>query len=125
MEGQHLKPANMKIISGILILITAFLSFKHGWEGLTMNAKPGETNMMTELGIGKTMLFIISILSLAVGLMVLFPQTFFAGCLVNAAMILVIMALALKTGHLKTALIEIPFLLMPLLMIYLGHPFKK
>jgi len=115
----------MKIISGILILITAFLSFKHGWEGLTMNTKTGEPNMMTELGIGKTMLLIISILSLAVGLMVLFPQTFFAGCLVNAAMILVIMALSLKTGHLKTALMEIPFLLMPLLMIYLGHPFKK
>lgn len=115
----------MKIISGILILVTTFLSFKHGWEGLTMNAKPGETNMMTELGMGKTMLLVISILSLAVGLMVLFPQTFFAGCLLNAAMILVIMALALQTGHLKTALVEIPFLLMPLLMIYLGHPFKK
>jgi hypothetical protein len=38
---------------------------------------------------------------------------------------LLIMALSLKTGNLKTALIEIPFLLMPLVMIWLGHPLKK
>jgi hypothetical protein len=115
----------MKIVSGILILITAFLSFKHGWEGLTMNVKPGEANMMAELGIGKTMTIIISILSIAVGLMVLIPQTFFAGNLLNATIIIVIMAFALKAGSLRTALIEIPFLLMPLVMIWLGHPFKK
>lgn len=115
----------MKIVSGILILITAFLSFKHGWEGLTMNLKPGEANMMTELGLGRTMIVIISILSLAVGLMVLLPQTFFIGNVINATIILVIMALSLRVGNIKTALIEIPFLLMPLVMIWLGHPFKK
>jgi hypothetical protein len=115
----------MKIISSILILVTAFLSFKHGWDALTTQVKPGETNMLTELGIGKTALLIAGILSLTVGLLVLFPQTFFAGNLLNAAMILVIMALSLKAGNIKTALIEIPFLLMPLVLIYLGHPFKR
>lgn len=115
----------LKIISGILILTTAFLSFKHGWEGLTVDVKPDEPNLFTQLGIGKTGVFLISLLSIAVGLMVLFPQTFFAGNLINAVMILSIMALSLKTGNLKIALIEIPFLLMPLVMIYLGHPFKK
>ena len=115
--------ANMKIISGVLILITAFLSFKHGWEGLTN--KPETVNMLMELGIGEIGGKVMSVLTLAVGLLILFPQTFFAGNLLNAAVILLIMALALKTGNLKTALIEIPFLLMPLVMIWLGHPFKK
>ena len=115
----------MRIISGVLILITAFLSFKHGWEGLTMNVKPETADMMASLGIVKITGYIVSILSLAVGLMVLFPQTFFAANLLNAAMILVIMTLALRAGNIKIALIEIPFLLMPLVMIYLGHPFKK
>jgi len=115
----------MKIISGILILITVFLSFKHGWDGLTLEVKPGENDMMGSLGINKTGILIISILSIAVGLLVLFPQTFFVGNLINAAIILLIMALALKTNNLKIALIEIPFLIMPLLMIWLGHPFKK
>jgi hypothetical protein len=115
--------ASMKILSGVLILITAFLSFKHGWEGLTN--KPETVNMLTELGIGEIGGKVMSVLTLAVGLLILFPQTFFAGNLLNAAVILLIMALALKTGNLKTALIEIPFLLMPLVMIWLGHPFKK
>ncbi|MBI1770567.1 MAG: hypothetical protein HY015_09875 [Bacteroidetes bacterium] len=113
----------MKILSGVLILVTAFLSIKHGWEGLTI--KPGEANLVTELGFGKTVVTIISILSLAVGLLVLFPSTFFAGNLVNAIIILSIMSLSLKAGNIKTALIEIPFLLMALVMIYLGHPFRK
>ncbi|SFE01192.1 hypothetical protein SAMN05216167_109143 [Spirosoma endophyticum] len=115
----------MKIISGILILITAFLSFKHGWEGLVIETNPAEPNLFTQFGIGKTGILLISLLSIAVGLMVLFPPTFFAGNLINAVMILSIMGLSLKTGNLKIALIEIPFLLMPLVMIYLGHPFKK
>ena len=113
----------MKIISGALILITAFLSFKHGWEGLTM--KPEAVNMLTELGIGGIAGKIMSVLTLAVGLFVLFPQTFFVGNLLNAALILLIMALSLKVGNLKIALIEIPFLLMPLVLIWLGHPLKK
>jgi len=115
----------MKIVSGILILITAFLSFKHGWDGLTMNIKPGAPDMMAELGIGKQMGYVISVLSIAIGVMVLFPQTFFLGNLINATVILLIMALSLRVGNIKIALIEIPFLLMPLVLIYLGHPFKK
>jgi len=113
----------MKIISGILIIITAFLSFKHGWEGITMKT---ETNEMIEaLGISKSILVVISVLSLGVGVMVLFPQTFFMANLINALTIVTIMALSLKNGNTKIALIEIPFLLMPLVMIYLGHPLKK
>ena len=113
----------MKIISGILILVTAYLSFKHGWAGITMKAESAD--MFADLKISKTLLYIISVLSLAVGIMIFFPQTFFAANLINAATILLIMALALRVGNIKIALIEIPFLLMPLLLIYLGHPFKR
>ncbi|RFS15101.1 hypothetical protein [Emticicia sp. C21] len=113
----------LKIISGILILITAFLSFKHGWDGLSMKSETNE--MVAALGISKPVILTISILSLAVGALVLFPQTFFIGNVLNAMLIVLIMALSLKTGNLKTALIEIPFLLMPLVMIYLGYPLKK
>ena len=113
----------MKIISGILILVTAYLSFKHGWAGITMKAESAD--MFAELRISKTVLYIISVLSLAVGIMIFFPQTFFAANLINAATVLLIMALSLRVGNIKIALIEIPFLLMPLLLIYLGHPFKR
>jgi hypothetical protein len=115
----------MKIISGILILVTVYLSFKHGWAGITMNMKPEETKMMTDLGIGKSLLMVISVASLAVCVLVLIPQTFFIGNLLNATVVLLMMALALRAGDIKFALIEIPFLLMPLVLIWLGHPFKK
>lgn len=115
----------MKTMSGVLILITAFLSFKHGWSAITNNASPTETEMFTQLGITKSFSMVIGIISFGVGIMVLFPKTFFIGNVFNAIIILLIMALSLKAGNMKIALIEIPFLLMPLVMIYLGHPFKK
>ncbi|HWK04316.1 MAG TPA: hypothetical protein VNS58_11825 [Puia sp.] len=115
----------MKVISGILILITAFLSFKHGWDGLHMAAHPEQAKMMESLGIGKKSALVFSVITLLVGIMVLFPQTFFLANLINALSILVIMALSLNAGNSRTALIEVPFLLIPLVLIYLGHPFKK
>ena len=116
----------MKIISGILILITIFLNVKHGWSGLTNKISPEESTMFADLGINRTMGIIIAVLTLvAAVLLILFPQTFFVGNLLNATIILSILALALKNGNIKLALIEIPFLLMPLIMIYLRHPFKE
>lgn len=115
----------MKIVSGILILITVYLNIKHGWSGLMNKMSPEEAKMFADLGLETAMIKVISVLSLATAVMILFPQTFFIGNLVNAGVILLIMALALKTGNIRTALMEIPFLLMPLVMIYLGHPFKK
>jgi hypothetical protein len=115
----------MKIISGILILITVFFSFKHGWSAVTSNLNPEESKMLTDLGFGKPLLVVIGVLTLAVGLLILFPQTFFIANLLNAAIILLILAFQVKAHNLKAAAIEIPFLLMPLVMIYLEHPFKK
>jgi len=37
----------------------------------------------------------------------------------------VMIAMVLKVGNYKFALIEIPFLMLPLILIYLGHPFKN
>lgn len=115
----------MKLISGVLILLTAFLSLKHGWDGLHLDSHPEQTQMAADLGIGKTGITVVSILSLAVGIAILFPQSFFIANLINAVTILLIMAFSLRVGNLKTAFIEIPFLLIPLLLIYLGHPLKK
>lgn len=115
----------MRIISGILIIITAFLSLKHGWDGLHMDSNPEQAKMAAEMGLGKTIITIMSLLSIAVGIAILFPKTFFMANVVHAITILLIIILSLRGGNYKTALIEIPFLLIPLLLIYLGHPLKK
>jgi len=77
------------------------------------------------LGFGKSVITIMSLVGIAVGIAVLFPRSYFIACVVNAVTIVLIMAFSLKAGNYKTALIEIPFLLIPLLIIYLGHPLKK
>lgn len=115
----------LKLISGALILLTAFLNLKHAWAGLTNHMSAGEVQMMADIGIGKNWFMPIGVVSLAIGVLVLFPQTFFAGNVINAIVILFIMVMALKAGVIKTALIEIPFLLMPLILIYLGHPLRS
>jgi hypothetical protein len=81
--------------------------------------------MAAELGIGRAVILVMSVVGIAVGIAILFPQTYYIACVINAVTIVLIMALSLKGGNYKTALIEIPFLLVPLLIIYLGHPFRK
>jgi len=114
-----------KIINGILIGITVYLNCKHGWEALHINSYPKQAKMMSDLGINNTYVLLVGIVSIAGGLMVLLPKTFLIGSLVNAFLILTIMALSLKSGNPKIAIIEIPFLIMPLVMIWLKHPLKN
>jgi hypothetical protein len=114
----------MRILSIILLLLSAVLSFKHGIDAFKP-ASAEQTKMMTDLGIGPSSAPYIGILSLTIGIALLLPQTFFIANLLNAVIILMIMALSLKTGNVRIALIEIPFLALPLLLIWLKHPFKS
>lgn len=114
----------MKIISAILLLISAGLSFKHGWDGF-QPASVEQARMMADFGLGKTAMPYFGAFSILVGLLFLFPQTFFVGNLLNAVTIVLIMAFSLRAGNYKMALIEIPFLALPLLLIWLKHPLKS
>lgn len=115
----------MKIISGILLLISVGLSVRHGWAGVTNTMSPEAEQMIGSLGIGKPVLVALSWLNLLVAGLLLFPPTFFTGNLLNAGVILLIMAYALRAGNLRTAAIEVPFLLLPLVLIWLKHPLAK
>lgn len=113
----------MKIIAIILLLVSAFLSIKHGWDAFRPeNAE--QAKMMANLGISKSIGPVFGVLSILIGLMIFFPQTFFISNLLNAITIVLVMALALRAGDHKMALIEIPFLLMPLLLIWMKYPLK-
>ncbi len=114
-----------QIISYALILVSAFLSFRHGWESLNIKANPKSAEMMSSLGITEAFAPALGIFTLVVGCLILIPRTFFIGNLLNALSIVAIMALSLRGGFYKIALIEIPFLVLPLLLIYLGHPLKR
>ena len=114
----------MKIISIILVLTSSFLSLKHGWDSF----QPGnaeQAKMMADLGITETVKPFFGAFSILTGLLLLFPQTFFISNLLNAITIVLIMALSLNAGNYKTALLEIPFLALPLVLIWLKYPFKN
>lgn len=115
----------MRILSGILLIITAILGVKHGVDGLRIGSNPDQLKMATDMGVSKIAVEVMSALGIAVGIAVLFPRSFFTANLINAITIVLIMAFSLRSGNYKMALIEIPFLIIPLLLIYLGHPLKK
>lgn len=116
----------IKLISGALILFTAYMGFKHGWQALQI--KPGDTGpeveLFNKLNLSPAAIKTIGVLSILGGLLILAPQTFFIGNLLNAVVIVFLMAMFLNAGEIKPALIEIPFLAIPLLLIYLKYPLE-
>jgi hypothetical protein len=47
----------MKMISGLLLLTSLYLSFRHGWAGITQNFKPEEAQLLADLGLSKPLLY--------------------------------------------------------------------
>jgi len=113
----------MKMLSGVLILISLYLGISHGSRAFR---KPSEEyiRMMSALGITDAMRMMFGLWAITTAILILFPGSFFLGNVLRAVQLVVMMALALKAGNYKFAFIEVPFLLVPLLLIYLGHPFK-
>lgn len=113
----------MKIVSILLLIASAFLSIKHGWDAFQL-ANVEQAKTMANLGISNTVMPYFGALSIIIGLILFFPQTFFLGNVLNAVIIVLIMALSLRAGDYKMALMEIPFLTLPLILIWLKYPFK-
>ena len=113
------------IISLVLLLVSVFLAFKHGWDTLNYKKHPESLKMMNELGITETMIPIFGGLTILIGILLIIPKTFFLGNMLNAISIVIIMALAIRSGNFKMVLMEIPFLIMPLVLIWLKYPFVK
>ena len=112
----------LKIIISILILVAVFMGIKHGWNMLT--AKPEMLEMFGKWNFSKNTVMINGAVTLIASLLILFPKTFVWGNFLMAAGILMIICLQLLQKDLKGVAIEIPFLLLNLVIIYLQHPLK-
>ena len=113
----------IKIFNSILILVAVFLGIKHGWAGLT--GKPEMLAMFGKWNFTKTGVMITGLVTLVSGLLILHPRTFLWGNFLMAASILLIICFHLLEKDLKGVAIELPFLLLNLLIIYLQHPLKE
>lgn len=113
----------MKILTILLMLVSAALSLKHGRDAFhTANAE--QAKMMVELGITAAMMPWFGAFSIVIGIMLFIPQTFVLSNVLNAMAIVLIIGLSLNAANYRTALIEIPFLALPLFLIWLKYPFR-
>lgn len=113
----------LKIINGILILTAVSMGFK---QGIAMfSGKPEMTEMFGKWGFDKTGLMINGAITIIASLLILFPKTFVWGNFLMAAGILLIICFHLMEKDLEGVLIELPFLFLNLLIIYLQHPLKS
>ena len=115
----------LKLLSGLLLLISIYLSFRHGWAGITQTLKPAEAQLLAGLGFTRPTLYAFSSYTLVAAALLPFPQTFFWGNLLGAGGFLLLAALALRTGNLRLAATELALMLLPLFLIWLRHPLAR
>ncbi len=113
----------LKILNSVLIFFAVFMGIKHGWNMLV--AKPEMLEMFGKWGFNKYAVAINGAVTLLASILILFPKTFVWGNCIMAVGILMIICLQLSQKDLKGAAIEIPFLLLNLIIIYLQYPLKK
>lgn len=112
----------IKIINSMLILVAVFMRLKQGFAMLT--GKLEMLEMFSKWNFSKTAVMLNGAVTMIAALLILYPKTFMWGNFLMAAGILMITCLHLLDKDLKGAAIEIPFLLLNLIIIYLQHPLK-
>ncbi|QEC43923.1 DoxX family protein [Pseudobacter ginsenosidimutans] len=113
----------LKIINAVLILIAVFMGFKQGYA--MFSGKPEMLQMFSKWGFGRNGVMINGAITIIAALLILFPKTFVWGNFLMAAGILLIICFQLLDKDLKGAAIELPFLLLNLVILFLQHPLKK
>lgn len=112
----------LKVINSILILVAIAMGLKQGYA--MISAKPEMMEMFEKWGFSKMGLMINGGITIIAALLIVFPKTFVWGNFLMAAGILMIICFHLLDKDLKGVAIEIPFLLINLVIIYLQHPLK-
>ncbi|WP_231427825.1 MULTISPECIES: hypothetical protein [Pedobacter] len=118
-----------KILSSVLILVALYMGVKQGWA--MVSGKPAMMEMFAKWNVGKNGMMVIGAATILGAIMVVIPQTFLWGNFITAAGILLIICFhlnettAASAERLKGVAIELPFLLLSLLIIYLQHPLAK
>jgi len=113
----------LKIINYILILVAVFMGLKQGYS--MFSGKPEMMEMFGKWGFTKTGVMINGGVTMVAAILILFPKTFIWGNFLMAAGILLIICYHLQDKDFKGVAIELPFLFLNLIIIYLQHPLKN
>ena len=112
----------IKILNSVLILVAVFMGFKQGFA--MISGKPEMMELFGKWGFSKSGLMINGAITVLSAVLILFPKTFVWGNFLMAAGILLIICFHLLDKDLKGVMVELPFLLLNMIIIYLQHPFK-
>lgn len=112
-----------KIVNGILMLVAVYMGIKQGYA--MFSGKSEMIDLFGKWGFNKTGLMINGAITIIAALLILFPKTFLWGNFLMAAGILLIICFHLLDKNLKGMAIELPFLLLNLVIVYLQHPLKN
>jgi hypothetical protein len=113
----------LKVLNSALIVFVVYLALKHGWYMLT--AKPEAVNIFAKWGLGKPYAVGYGLILCTAAIFILFPKTFVWGNYIMAAGILLFICFQVYHHQLQEALVEVPFLLLNLIILYLQHPLKS
>lgn len=111
-----------KIINAVLILAAVFMGLKQG--SAMISVKPAMLELFSKWGFSNNGIMANGIITVLAAVLIIFPRTFVWGNFLMAAGILMIICLHLLHKDLKGVAIELPFLLLNLIIIYLQHPLK-
>ncbi len=109
-----------KIINSVLITVAVFMGLKQGWA--MVSASPKMTEMFGKWNFSPSGLKILGLVTICSALMILFSKTFVYGNVLMASTILLIIGFHLRDGDFRGVVIELPFLLLNLVIIYLKYP---
>jgi DoxX-like family len=112
-----------KIINAVLILFALYIGIKQG--SAMISGKQEMAAMFDKWNFSKTGLALFGAVTILGAVLVLFPKTFIWGNFITAAGILLIIAFHLSDKDLKRVVIELPFLLLSLVIIYGQHPLSQ
>jgi hypothetical protein len=113
----------LKLTAAALLLLSAALSARQGWAML--QGRPATVELLQPLGVSWPGQVALGAVVLLGAVLTLLPATFWVGGYVSAAGILLILTLQLTHHNLPGAGAEVPFLLLALLVLYLGHPLSR
>lgn len=112
-----------KYLNIVLIVIAVFMGFKQGWAMLS--GKPEMLELFGKWNFNKSAVMVVGTITMISAILIVIPKTFIWGNFLMAAGILMILCFQLLDRDLKGAAIELPFLLLNLVIIYLQYPFKN
>lgn len=112
----------LKIFNSILILVAVLMGIKQGWA--MVSGKTEMLEMFSKWNFSKTAVMVNGVVTIIAALLILFPKTFVWGNFLMAVGILMIICLQLLEKDLRGAIVEVPFLFLNLLIIYLQYPLK-